>query len=221
MSIYLLFAMAPFVLRTRRQIVALSATLMSITTVGGIVFLLLPAELAYEAAPDDLGVWTVPYRIASSMALKYNLLPSLHVGLFVACVSIYTARAGLTGKLLLWCWAAALAASTLLLHQHHVLDVVAGWVLGVGGKHIVFNALKETRNRNSVIRWAGTCLACAEVLRRAWAETVEAITIRKVLEHFSKRVNLRVSTDALRSALGRATRTLTVVCQLPICYARG
>jgi len=40
-------------------------------------------------------------------------------------------------------WAAALAASTLLLHQHHVLDVVAGWFLGISGKRLVFDSLIE------------------------------------------------------------------------------
>jgi membrane-associated phospholipid phosphatase len=32
---------------------------------------------------------------------------------------------------LLWLWAAAIAASTVLTHQHHIIDAVTGWALGV------------------------------------------------------------------------------------------
>ena len=32
-----------------------------------------------------------------------------------------------------WAWATVIVASTLLLHQHHVLDVATGWPLGLAG----------------------------------------------------------------------------------------
>jgi membrane-associated phospholipid phosphatase len=145
MSIYLLFAAAPFILRTRREVVALTLTLMSITAAGGIVFLLLPAELAFPPPPSDVGIWTPLCHIAREMALKYNLLPSLHVALSVACVAIYAARAAPAGKMLLWAWATAVALSTLLLHQHHLLDVLAGWFLGFAGKICVFDRVTVRR----------------------------------------------------------------------------
>jgi len=31
----------------------------------------------------------------------------------------------------LWSWAAMIAASTVLIHQHHVLDVATGWLLAL------------------------------------------------------------------------------------------
>jgi hypothetical protein len=44
---------------------------------------------------------------------------------------VFGRRAGPIGRLLLWTWFLAAAASTLLLHQHHLLDVATGAALGI------------------------------------------------------------------------------------------
>lgn len=54
MSIYLLFWMAPFILRTTRELQALTWTHAGATLIAGVCFFLLPAELAYPA-PADIG----------------------------------------------------------------------------------------------------------------------------------------------------------------------
>ena len=128
MSIYLLFLMAPFILRRREKFLALSITLNSMILVAGICFVLLPSEPAF-AAQDNLGAFPGLFRFADWLNLKTNLVPSLHVALSVGCVAAFAMRAGSIGKALLWTWAAATAASTLLTHQHHVVDVVAGVAL--------------------------------------------------------------------------------------------
>jgi membrane-associated phospholipid phosphatase len=132
MSIYLLFWMAPFVLRTRREFRALVTTLAFAIFCGGIGFLLFPADLAFaQPREEELGIWAGMFHLADKMNLTYNLLPSLHVAFAVICVAIFSARAPLVGKVLLWFWAAMVAASTVLIHQHHLLDVAAGWLLAV------------------------------------------------------------------------------------------
>jgi membrane-associated phospholipid phosphatase len=130
MSIYMLFWMAPFVLRTRREFRALVITLAIVIFCGGIGFLLFPADLAF-APPreEDLGIWAAMFHLADKLNLTYNLLPSLHVAFAVICVAIFAARASLVGKVLLWFWAAMVAVSTILIHQHHLLDVATGWLL--------------------------------------------------------------------------------------------
>jgi membrane-associated phospholipid phosphatase len=140
LSIYLLFWMAPFVLRTRHVLTAYNWTLAVVILTAGIGFLLFPAELAFPPA-EDAGAWTELLDMARRISLHYNLAPSLHVGLAVTCVSIFAGRAPLVGKVLLWAWAGAIAASTLLTHQHHVVDVVSGWLLGVAGKRWLFERL--------------------------------------------------------------------------------
>ena len=140
MSIYLLFWMAPFILRTRREFRALVITMAIAIFVGGIVFLLFPADLAFaQPQESDLGIWSALFHFADKLNLTYNLLPSLHVAFAVICVAIFAPRAPLAGKVLLWFWAAMIAASTVLIHQHHLLDVATGWLLALVSVKSIFD----------------------------------------------------------------------------------
>lgn len=132
MSLYILFFLAPFILRTRREFRAVVGAMAAAILASGIAFLLFPAELAFAPVrEEDLGIWAGLYRIADGLNLTYNLLPSLHVTFAVLCVSFFSPRAPRTIQALLWLWALLIAASTVLIHQHHVLDAVAGWLLAI------------------------------------------------------------------------------------------
>lgn len=132
MSLYILFFLAPFILRTRREFRAVVGAMAVAILASGIAFLLLPAELAFAPIRgEDLGIWAGLYRIADGLNLTYNLLPSLHVTFAVLCVSAFSPRAPRTIQALLWLWALLIAASTVLIHQHHVLDAVTGWLLAI------------------------------------------------------------------------------------------
>jgi membrane-associated phospholipid phosphatase len=138
MSIYLLFLAAPFMLRTRREFRSAVITLATMIGIAGASFLLVPARLAFPpATAEDAGIWADVYLLADRLNLTYNLVPSLHVALTVACVAIFSRRASASGRAVLWVWAIAVAASTLLTHQHHVLDVVAGWLLAIASVRLV------------------------------------------------------------------------------------
>lgn len=140
MSIYLLFWMAPFILRTRREFRALVITMAVAIFVGGIGFLLFPADLAFaQPQESDLGIWSALFHFADKLNLTYNLLPSLHVAFAVICVAIFAPRAPLAGKVLLWFWATMVAASTVLIHQHHLLDVATGWLLALVSVKSIFD----------------------------------------------------------------------------------
>jgi membrane-associated phospholipid phosphatase len=139
MSVYGLFLLAPFVLRTRREFRAVVATMAVGIAVAGVCFLLFPAELAFVPAREDqLGVWAGLYHVADDLNLTYNLLPSLHVAFAVICVAIFSPRAPRPVRAALWLWALLIAASTVLTHQHHVLDAVTGWLLALACVRWVF-----------------------------------------------------------------------------------
>lgn len=130
MSLYFLFLAGPFILRTRREFRAVIVTMASMIGIAGISFLMIPAQLAFPPVPEyELGIWSDMFHLADQLNLTYNLLPSLHVALTVACVAVFSTHTGGIGKGLLWAWATGVAASTVLIHQHHMLDVLTGWLL--------------------------------------------------------------------------------------------
>jgi membrane-associated phospholipid phosphatase len=130
MSIYLLFAIAPFVLRTRRELNRLALAQALTILVASIGFLLVPAQLAFPP-PQDLGPWESLFRFADRLNLDYNLVPSLHVALSVICVELFAPHATMSIRLALRGWGLLIAASTILTHQHHLLDVVTGYGLAL------------------------------------------------------------------------------------------
>ena len=129
-SILPLLWLAPFTLRTRDELRALVRSLSLVTLFAGIGFLLLPAQLAYTAQ-DIPARWAWLYDVADTLNLHYNLAPSLHVALATTCVDAYTRRASAAATVGLWAWGAGIALSTLLTHQHHVLDVASGFLLAI------------------------------------------------------------------------------------------
>jgi membrane-associated phospholipid phosphatase len=147
MTVYALFLIAPFVLRSPRKLIALGATHAAIVLVAGLGFLLVPAELAYLPAIGSAGrgITASLYRLADWLNLDYNLLPSLHVALSVSCVVVYGPRASRLGRLVLWAWAVAVALSTIFTHFHHVLDAVSGCALGLAGAHVVYGRIAASR----------------------------------------------------------------------------
>lgn len=136
MSIYLLFGLAPFVLRTRREFRAFIATLAFTTFVGGACFLALPVELSF-APEGGLGRGPALFRFADELNLTYNLFPSLHVAFSTVCVAAFAPSASRLGKVLLWIWALGIAVSTVLTRQHHVADALGGFALAAVAMRVV------------------------------------------------------------------------------------
>ena len=144
MSIYVLFLAGPFILRDRREFTALVLGLAASILLGGIGFLLVPARAAFPP-PGELGAWTALFQLADRLNLDHNMVPSLHVALSVACVAAFSRHANKPGRVALWLWAAGIAASTLLTHQHHVVDVVTGWIVGLVGYQVGIKILMAPR----------------------------------------------------------------------------
>jgi len=130
MSIYVLFLIGPFIVRDRHEFAALICALALATLIGAVGFLLVPSQPAF-APPGDLGPWTSLFHFADRLNLDYNMVPSLHVALSVCCIAAFAQHASETGRTLLWTWATAIALSTLFTHQHHIVDAVSGWFVGL------------------------------------------------------------------------------------------
>ena len=146
MSIYLLFLAGPFIVRERREFTALIRALALATLMGGIGFLLIPARAAF-APPGDLGIWAGLFHFADRLNLDHNMVPSLHVAFSVCCVAAFARHALPAGRAAFWTWAAAIALSTLLTHQHHLVDVVSGWGVGLIARRLAGSGSFGTRAR--------------------------------------------------------------------------
>jgi membrane-associated phospholipid phosphatase len=141
MSIYLIFLPAPFILRSPHEIRALAGALAKVILIAGIGFLALPAQLGFPSTPVEVAEldpaaahrWGAWLLLADRLNLDYDLIPSLHVALFVTAAGVYAVRAGTAVRSLLAVWAALVASSTVLTHQHQLIDAIAGVALGVWG----------------------------------------------------------------------------------------
>jgi membrane-associated phospholipid phosphatase len=121
LSIFPMFWGAPFALRTSGQLRALAKARAWSIAIAGIGFVLLPGGHA-RTIERPSGPFGRLFWVADQVNMSYNYLPSLHVG------SQAATRTGT--RYFYWLWAAAIAASTLLTHQHYVADVLTGGALG-------------------------------------------------------------------------------------------
>ncbi len=138
-SLHVIYSLAPFILRTRPEMHSLVLVWFLMTLVGGIVFLIIPFEPGF-LPPDssDMGMWQGMFEFADNANLRFNCCPSLHVAWAVATIDIYARSARRTGRILLATWSAGICLSTLLLHQHHVIDVIGGLALGLWGSRLLY-----------------------------------------------------------------------------------
>lgn len=147
MSIYPLFLAAPFILRKRREFLALAMSLNASILIAGICFLLFPAQVAFPAQ-KNFGMFPNLYHFADQLSLTYNLVPSLHVALSTICIAAFARRTGIVWKIMFWAWAVAIAISTLLIHKHHLLDVATGFLLAwVAFKFFYLRMAQEPENQ--------------------------------------------------------------------------
>jgi len=143
LSMNVLLWMAPFVLPSRRQLFALAMALAGTILAAAPFFLLFPAMDAFPTPDAEaLSIWALPFGLARAMALEHNFFPSLHIALTVVAAAAYThgGRSRLA-RVVWWSWAGAIAVSTILTHQHYLVDVPAGVLLGWLGWRFIYSPL--------------------------------------------------------------------------------
>lgn len=128
MSIDLFFIAAPFLCRTEQELRIFSRRVIAAILVAALCFLLFPLRFAFPR-PHASGWLGAIFDWFRGVDLPYNLFPSLHAALLLLLVDIYARN--LRGILLLavMSWFFLIALSPLLTYQHHVMDIVGGFVL--------------------------------------------------------------------------------------------
>jgi len=130
MSIDLFFVAAPFLCRNERELAAFSKRIVAAIVVAGICFLLFPIRFAFERPPAS-GWLGVVFDWFRAMDQPYNLLPSLHIAFRTILAQHYHRHTRGILRTTSNLWFVLVGLSTLLTYQHHFLDVVAGFGLGV------------------------------------------------------------------------------------------
>lgn len=139
----LVLLLLPAFTHTRAQLIALARALVTALFVAAAVYLLLPAELGF-VRPGQVPGYNAVFQALYALEMPHNLVPSLHVAastLFIAALYRNLSSIWIRAGLLLW--GLLLCASVLLVHQHHVLDVVSGLLLGYLCYRLVYRRAVE------------------------------------------------------------------------------
>jgi membrane-associated phospholipid phosphatase len=138
-SLYIVLLIAPFVVRMRDGVNELALAIASSIVIAGVCFLLVPAELGF-APPAVTGPLKGLFEASDRLNLDYNLVPSLHVALALISLRFYTIGKSRFVQVALAMWGLALVLSTILTHQHHVLDALTGAALAWCVVHLLEEA---------------------------------------------------------------------------------
>ena len=131
LSINLLFLLPPLLMRAS-DMPRLGRRLLAATVSGCLIFLVFPARLGFERAVPNDGLYGSIFGGLFQLDGPHNLVPSLHVTYAALCVlGFQTAARGWLQRTAWGCWLAAIMVSTVVVHQHHLLDVVSGLLLAV------------------------------------------------------------------------------------------
>ena len=127
----LLLLLLPALALTRRQLPALARAMVITLFSAAVVYLLLPADLGFER-PEYVPGYNGVYQALYALELPHNLVPSLHIASSTLLIAtLLHNSSSVWVRLGLYSWGLLICASVLLVHQHHVLDVISGLMLGL------------------------------------------------------------------------------------------
>jgi len=137
LSLYPLFLVPPFFLEPEHMN-NLGRQLIGATVFCGTVFLLLPAQLGFERVIPEDPFYSGFFARIFELDLPHNLVPSLHVA-FSALILITLrnyAQIALV-KRVFDAWLVLICFSTVLVHQHHLIDVITGLLVAIAFYHLI------------------------------------------------------------------------------------
>lgn len=128
MSINLFFVGGPFLCQNRNELRVFAQRIAFAILVAGVGFLLLPLRFsAVRPQPSD---WTgAIFRFLHFFDRPDNLFPSLHIAFRTILAALYAKHTGGIIRLASHLWFVLIGFSTVLTYQHHMVDIVGGFVL--------------------------------------------------------------------------------------------
>jgi len=137
LSLYVLFFIPPFVL-DQTGLRRLGQQLVAATVFCGVIFLLLPAKLGFPRTIPEDPFYGSLFGSMFTVDLPHNMVPSLHVVFStLILLSVFDRNYSPLAKAVVLFWLILICASTVLVHQHHLLDVVTGLLVAMTFRHLI------------------------------------------------------------------------------------
>ena len=146
---------APFIFRTPEKLVPFGLALAVQLVIALAVFIIFPTEIP-EPAYTDTGLTGFLMSLLDMLNLYGNNLPSLHVAMVISAAWGYSRFINRPWQILLWVLSFAIVVSTLLTHQHVIMDVFGGLLLAIIGMGFVYPA--ASRSISEMHRFLGTAV---------------------------------------------------------------
>jgi membrane-associated phospholipid phosphatase len=161
MSIDLLFAASFFLCREKSELTALGRRIMLATVIAAACFLAFPLRYAFET-PATSGWPGAMISWFKSADRPYNLAPSLHIAFRSILWTVYVRHTRSLLRAGVKIWFVLIGLSTLLVFQHHIIDVLAGQLLAMLCIYLI-PEIRSTQPRSAVRNDAALwfCLAAA------------------------------------------------------------
>jgi hypothetical protein len=135
MSIDIFFIAAPFLCRTDEELRIFSRRVIAAILIAGLCFLLFPLRFAFPR-PHATGLLGAIFDWFRGIDSPFNLLPSLHAALLLLLVDLYAKNLRGVFFFSVMVWFFLIGLSPLLTYQHHVIDIVGGFVLAAYGFYL-------------------------------------------------------------------------------------
>jgi len=129
MSIDLFFVLGPFLCATDGERRRFARRITMAILVAGVFFLVFPLRFAFER-PAAAGVLGAIFDWFRTMDQPFNLAPSLHIALRTILAEHFHRHTRGALRAASHVWFFLIGLSTLLVWQHHLADVAAGFILG-------------------------------------------------------------------------------------------
>ena len=128
MSIDLFFVAAPFLCRTSDELAIFTKRIATAILIAGVCFLLFPLRFAFPRPHAEGWLGTI-FDWFREMDAPFNQLPSLHAGLMMILADTYLRHTRGAVRWAIIVWFILIALSPILTYQHHLIDIVGGFVL--------------------------------------------------------------------------------------------
>ena len=127
LSINLLFVLPVFRLDTE-ELRLLGRRMIAATVAATLIFLAMPTTTGFarlDTASDGRAIFQLLY----ALDLPFNCVPSLHIAYSTLILTALAKNGGWLLKATVAVWLALIAASTVLTHQHHLIDILSALLL--------------------------------------------------------------------------------------------